>query len=189
MTFAPRFSPDGRKVVMSLSNGGNSDLYTFDIATGVKQQLTNSPAIETAPSYSPDGNQIVFESDRGGGQQIYVMPASGGEATRISFGEGRYGTPVWSPRGDLIAFTKINKGRFHIGVMGVDGGQERLLTGSFLDEGPTWSPNGRVIMFFRETSGATGAPSLYSVDVTGQVLRKIETPTFGSDPAWSGLLE
>ncbi|MBR9862279.1 MAG: Tol-Pal system protein TolB [Rhodobacteraceae bacterium] len=189
MTFAPRFSPDGRKVIMSLSNGGNSDIYTFDIATGQKTQLTNSPAIETAPSFSPDGSQIVFESDRGGGQQIYVMPANGGEAKRISFGPGRYGTPVWSPRGDLIAFTNISGGRFHIGVMRTDGSQEKLLTGSFLDEGPTWSPNGRVIMFFRETQGESGAPALYSMDVTGQNLRKITTPTFASDPAWSGLLE
>lgn len=189
MTFAPRFSPDGRKVVMSLSNGAKSDLYSFDIATGQKVQLTNTAAIDTAPSYSPDGSQIVFESDRGGGQQIYVMPANGGPAQRISFGEGRYGTPVWSPRGDMIAFTNISKGRFHIGVMQTDGSREKLLTGSFLDEGPTWSPNGRVIMFFRETQGSGGAPSLFSVDVTGQFLKQVKTPTFGSDPAWSKLLE
>ena len=189
MSFAPRFSPDGRTVVMSFSSGGNSDIYKFDIATGKKVRLTKSPAIETAPSYSPDGKQIVFESDRGGGQQVYVMSANGGEARRISSGKGSYGTPVWSPRGDMIAFTKIYQGRFHIGVMRTDGSQERLLTGSFLDEGPTWSPNGRVIMFFRETSGASGAPSLYSVDITGQNLRKIKTTTFASDPAWSGLLE
>ncbi len=189
MTFAPRFSPDGRKVVMSLTERGNTDIYSFDIASGRKVRLTNSPAIETAPGFSPDGRQIVFESDRGGGQQIYMMNANGGAATRISFGKGSYGTPVWSPRGDMIAFTKIYKGRFHIGVMRIDGSQERLLAGSFLDEGPTWSPNGRVIMFFRETAGANGAPSLYSVDVTGQNLRKIKTPTFASDPAWSRLLE
>jgi TolB protein len=189
MTFAPRFSPDGRKVVMSLSNGAKSDVYSFDLATGQKLQLTNTSAIDTAPSYSPDGSQIVFESDRGGGQQIYVMPANGGPAQRISFGTGRYGTPVWSPRGDMIAFTNISNGRFHIGVMRTDGSQEKLLTGSVLDEGPTWSPNGRVIMFFRETEGSGGAPSLYSVDITGQFLKKVATPTFGSDPAWSGLLE
>ena len=189
MTFAPRFSPDGRHVVMSLTNRGNTDIYRFDVARGSKTRLTNSPAIETAPSYSPDGNQIVFESDRGGGQQLYVMSTSGGSAKRISFGSGSYGTPVWSPRGDMIAFTKISKGRFHIGVMRVDGSQEKLLAGSFLDEGPTWSPNGRVIMFFRETPGANGAPSLFSVDVTGRNLRKIATPTFASDPAWSRLLE
>ncbi len=187
MSFAPRFSPAGQTVVFSLSQGGNTDIYTMDVATGQSTRLTKTPAIETAPSYSPDGARIVFESDRSGTQQLYVMPASGGEAQRISFGEGRYGTPVWSPRGDLIAFTKQNKGRFHIGVMRVDGSQERLLTSSFLDEGPTWAPNGRVIMFARETQGAGGSSSLYSVDITGRNLRPVRTPEGGSDPSWSPL--
>ncbi|MBC6442455.1 MAG: Tol-Pal system protein TolB [Rhodobacteraceae bacterium] len=189
MSFAPRFSPDGQRAIMSLSDGRNSDIYSVDLATGQKTRLTRTPAIETAPGYSPDGSRIVFESDRGGGQQIYVMGANGGNAQRISRGEGRYATPVWSPRGDLIAFTKILNDRFHIGVMRTDGSGERLLTGSRLEEGPTWSPNGRVIMFFREIPGADGGPIIYSVNVTGQNLRKVPTPTFGSDPAWSNLLE
>jgi TolB protein len=189
MTFAPRFSPDGSQVVMSLTEQGNTDIYLINLKSGGKTRLTSGTSIETAPSFSPDGQQIVFESDRGGKQQIYVMPASGGTAKRISFGKGSYGTPVWSPRGDRVAFTKISKGRFHIGVMRVDGSNERLLTASFLDEGPTWSPNGRVIMFFRETAGASGAPAIYSVDVTGRNLKRVKTPSFGSDPAWSGLLK
>ena len=162
MSFGPRFSPDGQSVVFSLEAGGNTDIHTIDIASGAETRLTSAPSIETAPSYSPDGSRIVFESDRSGSRQLYVMSASGGEAQRISSGEGNYGTPVWSPRGDLIAFTKQNKGRFHIGVMKPDGGAERLLTASFLEEGPTWSPNGRVIMFTRETQGASGESSLYS---------------------------
>jgi len=187
MSFAPRFAPDGRTVVYSLSRGGNTDLYRMDIGTGASTRLTNAPSIETAPSFSPDGSRIVFESDRSGSPQLYIMPAGGGEAQRISFGQGRYGTPVWSPRGDLIAFTKQSKGRFHIGVMRVDGSEERLLTASFLDEGPTWSPNGRVIMFTRETQGAQGSASLYSVDISGRNLRRVPTETGGSDPAWSPL--
>lgn len=187
MSFAPRFSPDGKTVVYSLSQGGNTDLYTMDIASGRAQRLTSTPSIETAPGYSPDGQQIVFESDRSGTPQLYVMSASGGEAKRISFGQGRYGTPVWSPRGDLIAFTKQNKGRFHIGVMRLDGSEERLLTASFLDEGPTWAPNGRVIMFARETQGAGGASSLYSVDISGRNLKPVRTQEGGSDPSWSPL--
>lgn len=188
MTFAPRFSPDGRTVVYSLERGGNTDIYSMDIASGTTRQLTNAPSIETAPSFSPDGSQIVFESDRSGGQQIYIMSASGGEARRISGGEGRYGTPVWSPRGDLIAFTKQNKGRFHIGVMRTDGSEETLLTASYLDEGPTWAPNGRVLMFMREGAGAGGQSSLFSVDITGRNLKQVKTPTAASDPAWSPLL-
>jgi TolB protein len=187
MSFAPRFAPDGRMVVYSLTTGGNTDLYRMSIDGGGAERLTSAPSIETAPSFSPDGSQIVFESDRSGTPQLYIMPASGGEARRISFGEGRYGTPVWSPRGDLIAFTKQSKGRFHIGVMRTDGTEERLLTASFLDEGPTWAPNGRVIMFTRETQGAEGRASLYSVDISGRNLRQISTETGASDPAWSPL--
>ncbi|MGL4310717.1 MAG: Tol-Pal system beta propeller repeat protein TolB [Paracoccaceae bacterium] len=187
MTFAPRFAPDGQTVVFSLEQGGNSDIYML-AGGGAPIRLTDAPSIETAPSFSPDGTQIVFESDRSGSQQLYVMPAGGGEPVRISFGEGRYGTPVWSPRGDLIAFTKQNAGRFHIGVMRTDGSEERLLTASFLDEGPTWSPNGRVIMFTRESAGAAGAPALYSVDITGRNLRQVTSEGAASDPAWSPLL-
>ena len=188
MTFAPRFSPDGRTVVFSLERGGNTDIYAMDTGSGSTRQLTNAPSIETAPSFSPDGSQIVFESDRSGAPQLYIMSASGGEARRISGGEGRYGTPVWSPRGDLIAFTKQNKGRFHIGVMRTDGSEETLLTASFLDEGPTWAPNGRVIMFMREGAGAGGQSALFSVDITGRNLKQVKTETAASDPAWSPLL-
>ncbi len=187
MSFAPRFSPDGQDVVFSITEGGNSDIYRMNIGSGRRSRLTSAPSIETAPSFSPDGSKIVFESDRSGSQQLYVMDANGGQATRISFGQGRYGTPVWSPRGDLIAFTKQSKGRFHIGVMRVDGSEERLLTASFLDEGPTWAPNGRVIMFTRETQGANGSSSLYSVDVSGRNLKPVRTQGGGSDPSWSPL--
>ncbi|MEN9409483.1 MAG: Tol-Pal system protein TolB [Pseudomonadota bacterium] len=188
MTFSPRFAPDGRTVVFSLERGGNTDIYALDIGSGSISQLTNSPSIETAPSFSPDGSQIVFESDRSGTQQIYVMSAGGGEGVRISSGPGRYGTPVWSPQGDYIAFTKQNAGRFHIGVMRTDGSEERLLTASFLDEGPTWAPNGRVVMFTRESAGAGGQAALFSVDISGRNLRQIPTDGPASDPAWSPLL-
>jgi len=125
MSFAPRFAPDGQSVIYSLTTGSNTDLYKLSINGGAPQQLTSDPTIETAPSFAPDGSQIVFESDRSGTPQLYVMPSGGGAA--------------------LIAFTKQNRGRFHIGVMNADGSGERLLTASFLDEGPTWAPNGRVI--------------------------------------------
>ena len=188
MSFSPRFAPDGRKVVMSLQQAGGSNIYMLDLQTRATWQLTNTTAIDTAPSFSPDGRSIVFESDREGTQQIYVMDANGGNVRRISFGKGRYSTPVWSPRGDLIAFTKMYQGRFSIGVMRPDGSGERILTTGYHNEGPTWAPNGRVIMFFRESRGANGGPKLYSVDITGYNERRIETKGFASDPAWSPLL-
>ena len=185
MTFAPRFSPDGQKIIMSLQRGGNADIYTMDLRSRQVTRLTNTAAIDTAPSYSPDGRQIAFESDRGGSQQIYVMNADGSNQRRISFGQGSYATPVWSPRGDLISFTKISGGRFVIGVMRPDGTGDRVLTEGYHNEGPTWAPNGRVLMFFRETRGAQGGPNLWTVDVTGHNERPAPTPTFASDPAWS----
>jgi TolB protein len=188
MTFAPRFSPDGQRIVMSLEQGGNSNLFAMDLRSRQTVQLTNTDAIDTAPCYAPDGRQITFETDRDGSKQIYVMDADGGRQRRISQGEGSYSTPVWSPRGDLIAFTKMLGGRFLIGVMKPDGSGERILTEGFHNEGPTWSPNGRVLMFFRETQGAAGGPRLHTIDLTGYNERHVATPAFGSDPAWSPLI-
>lgn len=185
MSFSPRFSPDGQRVIMSLQEGGNANIFELDLRSRQLRQLTNVPAINTAPSYSPDGSRIVFESDRGGTQQIYVMNADGSGQTRISFGSGRYSTPVWSPDGKYIAFTKQGGGRFAIGVMRPDGSGERILTEGFHNEGPTWAPNSRVIMFFRDTQGENGGPQLWSVDITGYNEQRVPTPGFSSDPAWS----
>lgn len=196
MTYAPRFSPDGRSVIMSQAINGNSDIYLMDLNRRNTTRLTDHPAIDTSPSMSPDGTEIVFNSDRGGSPQLYVMNADGSPRTcpsgnrdvacRITgfTGGGRYSAPVWSPRGDLIAFTKQQGGRFHIGVIEPDGEGERLLSEAYLDEGPAWSPNGRVIVFFRESRPGAG-PKLYSVDLTGRNLRQVPTPGDASDPAWS----
>jgi TolB protein len=187
MSFSPRFSPDGQRIIMSLQQGGNSNLFVMDLRSKSTTRLTDTPAIDTSPSYSPDGTRICFESDRGGKPQIYVMPANGGGAQRISFGEGSYSTPVWSPRGDYIAFTKQGGGQFAIGIMKTDGSGERILTSGYHNEGPTFAPNGRVVMFFREPGGS-GGPSLYTVDISGRNELRVPTPGFASDPAWSPLL-
>jgi len=187
MSFSPRFSPNGDLVIMSLQQGGNSNLFVMDLRSRATTRLTDTAAIDTAPCFSPDGGRICFESDRGCRPQIYVMGKDGGPAQRVSFGEGSYSTPVWSPRGDAIAFTKQYQGQFAIGIMGVDGRNERILTSGFHNEGPTWAPNGRVLMFFRDAAGAAG-PSLYTIDITGRNEQKVPTPSFASDPAWSPLL-
>jgi len=187
MSFAPRFSPDGRRVIMSIGEGGASTIVEMDLRSRNTRRLTQTSAIDTGPCYSPDGRQIVFESDRDGSQQLYVMGADGSGQRRISNGDGRYSTPVWSPRGDLIAFTKQMSGSFLIGVMRPDGSGERILTEGYHNEGPTWAPNGRVLMFFREARGANAGPRLFSIDLTGYNERQVPTPAFGSDPAWSPL--
>jgi TolB protein len=192
MSFAPRFSPDGESCILSVTHGGGSDIFVVDIASRSSRRLTSSGSIDTSPCYSPDGTQIVFNSDRGGDQQLYVMGANGGDARRISFGKGRYATPVWSPRGDLIAFTRLSGATFAIGVMEPDGRGERILSESYSVEGPTFAPNGRVLMFWRETraydSRGDGFSSrLVSIDITGFNERQVPTPTDASDPAWSPL--
>ena len=198
MTFAPRFSYDGNSVLLSEAKSGNTDLYVMDLRSRQSRRLTDHPAIDTSPSMSPDGSQVVFNSDRGGSPQLYIMNTDGSPlacpdggrdtACRITYGKGRYTTPVWSPRGDLIAFTKQNRGKFHIGVIRTNGKDERLLTESYQDEGPAWSPNGRVLTFFRYDRPGAG-PKLMSVDLTGRNLKSIPTPTDASDPAWSPLLD
>ena len=192
MTFAPRFSPDGKKIIMSFAKDGNSEIYTMDLENRIVEKITNHPSIDTSPSYSPNGKYICFNSDRSGYQQIYLMNSDGSNVKRISFGKGIYGTPVWSPRGDLIAFTKLHKGKFYIGVMRTDGSGERLLTENFYQEAPSWSPNGRVLIFYRETktdeNGDGFSAKLWSIDLTGYNERLVNTPTDGSDPSWSSLL-
>ena len=186
-TFAPRWSPDGRTILFSMSVGGSTDIYSIPAAGGSPRRLTDAPGIDVGGSFSPDGSKVVFESDRSGKQQIYVMNADGSNQQRISFGSGSYATPEWSPRGDLIAFTKL-AGNFRVGVMTPSGGGERLLTDSWQDEAPTWSPNGRVIQFFRTSQGRGGKSSLWQVDLTGVNERRLPTPVDGSDPTWGPLL-
>ena len=187
MAFAPRFSPDGSKLAFSVIQGANTDIYVIDLRTRAMTRLTRDPAIDTSPSFSADGSKIAFTSDRGGSPQIYIMNADGSGVHRLTFGGGQYSTPVFSPKGDQIAFTKQSEGRFSIGVMNTDGSGEKLLTSSYLEEGPTWAPNGRYIMFFREPQG--GLPSLWVVEASGRIERPV--PYLGggaSDPAWSALL-
>ena len=181
-TFAPRWSPDGKFILYSMAVGGNTDVYRVSAQGGESQRLTDGPGIDVGGSYSPDGSKIVFESDRSGSQQVYVMNADGSNQQRISFFGGRSATPEWSPRGDQIAFTHIAD-NFRIAVMSPGGGEMRSLTDSWQDEAPTWSPNGRIIQFFRTARGS-GSTGIWQVDLTGRNERRLPTPVDASDPAW-----
>jgi TolB protein len=194
MTLSPRFSPDGRSVILSASRGGDTNIFIVDLGSRRERQITSGGSLDVSPCFSPDGTQIVFNSDRGGDQQLYVMDASGSNVRRISFGRGRYATPVWSPRGDLIAFTRFGGGGgFAIGVMRPDGSGERILSEGWSMEGPSFAPNGRVLVFYRETRATDARGSGFSarlaqIDIAGFNERQVVTPTDASDPAWSPLL-
>jgi TolB protein len=175
---------------MSLARNGNTDLYRMELSSKRLTRLTSDGSIDTSPSYSPDGGRIVFESDRAGTQQLYTMNADGSGVKRLTFGKGRYASPVWSPRGDLIAFTRMAGGQFYIGVIKPDGSGERQIATAYHVEGPTWAPNGRVLMYFKEASTGTGRYArLYTIDLTGSNDQLITLPTSASDPAWSPRLQ
>ena len=190
MSFAPRFSPDDKYVIMNIANDGNSDIYEMNLKTKKLKKLTSHPAIETAPSYSPDGKKIAFISDRSGKPQIYIMDRDGDSVERISFGEGQYGDVNWSPRGDYLAFVKIKNNKFYIGLMFDDGTGERLIADGYMVESPTWSPNGRRIIYYEQTPTKDGEDKLtiQSIDITGHNHETINLPTGASDPAWSPTL-
>jgi len=184
MNYAPRFSPDGKKIIYSMTNSsGHSSIYEMDLQTKNVKRITKRFCIDTSPCYSPDMSKIVFNSDRGGSQQLYVMNADGSDPKRISFGKGRYATPVWSPNGEWIAFTRFGRGKFYIGIMKPDGSKERLLACGYLVEGPTWSPNSRVLMFSHQDR--SGIEKMHSIDITGFNQREIITPLDGIDPEWN----
>ena len=194
MTYAPRYSPDGSNLIFSLSektrNGrAVSSIFRYNLNTRQLVRLTDARkffCIDTSPCYSPDGKYIVFNSDRGGSQQLYIMDADGSNVRRLSYGRGRYATPVWSPRGDWIAFTKFGRDGFFIGVIrpnDTDSSTERMLASGYLVEGPTWAPNGRVIMYSQQDYSRR--ENVYSVDITGYNKHLVKTSGNAIDPEWS----
>ncbi len=193
MSYAPKFSPNGKHAIMSVANSGNSNIHLLDLSNGKTKQITSDRSINTSPSFSPSGEEIVYTSDKGGSSQIYVMRKDGSSPKRISYGKGTYASPAWSPRGDFIAFTKIFAGKFFIGVMRPDGKGERILTEDFLVESPSWSPNGRVIIYSRteptRNKKIPGKSTLHSIDISGYHDQIIPTMRDATDPSWSPLIQ
>mgnify|MGYP001216370535 CR=1 FL=1 len=194
ITFAPRFSPDGSKIIMSYSDPdvGNTEVYTLDLVTRITKRITNSSGIDIAGSFSPDGDQIVFNSDRTGRRHIYLVNSNGGNPKRISREEGSYYDPIWSPLGDKIAFTKQQGGNYYIGVMDIDGSNERMIAKAYHVEGARWSSNGKQLIYYKtertSSDGSGGDSSLYAIDLSGYNERKLITPLGAIQPDWSLLM-
>ncbi len=185
----PRFNNKGNKLAMTLTAGheGNAEIYEMDMSSRALKRLTFQRETDTSPSYSPDDSKIVFSSDRGGVSALYIMNSDGSGVKRLTYGSGRYYSPAWSPRGDLIAFVKQYQGKFNVGVIDPEGQEERILTDSFMDDNPTWAPNGRVLVFSRQQNRAD-KERIFTIDLTGYNLRELPTPTDSTDPAWSPLM-
>ncbi|MCB1739754.1 MAG: Tol-Pal system beta propeller repeat protein TolB [Gammaproteobacteria bacterium] len=183
---APAFSPDGSRLALSLSKDGNAEIYTLELSSKRLRRLTDNSAIDTEPTWSADGRYIAFNSDRGGRPQIYRIPANGGEVERLTF-EGAYNArPQYSPDGRHLAFVRGDDGVFRIGVMDLGSGQSRILTDSFLDESPTFAPNGSMILY--ATSNRRSS-ALAAVSVDGNVQQTlVEQRVATREPAWSPFL-
>ena len=190
MNFAPRFSPDGTKVALSLVKNGITHIYEYDMESKKLRQLTFGNSLNTSPSYSPDGTKLAFNSDRSGRQQIYVMDLATGEAKRITYGAGRYATPAWSPDGQFIAFTKIADDTFYIGIMDTDGRNEKILAGGWYMEAPSWAPGSRRVVYYeteKSLDGMDRTSHIRTVDIMGQNVYDIPLPddVSGVEPTWS----
>ena len=180
--YAPNWSPDGSKLVVSLSKDSVSQIYVISAGGGDAVRVTESSGIDTNATFTPDGKDIIFVSDRSGGPQLYRVPVSGGIPQRLTF-EGNYNVnPRMSADGKLVAFVNRDGGKLRIATLELATSQMNVLSEGPLDDSPSFSPNGRTILF---ESKAGGRGTLGSVSVDGRVKSRL-TSQAGDvrEPAW-----
>jgi TolB protein len=179
---APSWSPDGKKLALVLSKDGSPDIYIMDIATKKLTRLTRHRAIDTEPVWTPDGKSIVFTSDRSGGPQLYEVPASGGSPRRLTF-EGAYNSAAdLSTDGKNIVMVYGDGGRYRIAQLERESGNLITLTDNNLDESPSFSPNGRMVLY-ASTQGNKGV--LYMVSLDGRSKHKLSDQSGDiREPVW-----
>lgn len=181
---APAFSPDGRKLVVTLSDAdGNLDIYTLDINSRQTKRITTHRAIDTEGSWSPDGSSIYFTSDRSGGPQIYRVSSNGGSAERVTFEGGYNARPRLSPDGDKLAMVHLVNGNYRIAVMDVKRKDVLVLSGGSQDESPSFAPNSDTLIYATR-SGRNGV--LESVTADGLIRQRLESGDGDvREPVWS----
>ncbi len=181
---APAFSPDGRKLVVTLSDAdGNLDIYTLDTNTRQTKRITTHRAIDTEGSWSPDGRYIYFTSDRSGGPQIYRVSANGGAAERVTF-EGSYNArPRLSPDGEKLAMVHLVNGNYRIAVMDVERKDVLVLSSGRQDESPSFAPNSDTLIYATRP-GRNGV--LESVTADGLIRQRLASGDGDvREPVWS----
>lgn len=180
---APVFSPDGRKLAVTLSRGRNIDVWLIHLESGRKQRLTRNPGIDTEPAFSPDGNHIVFTSNRGGGAQIYEMDLTTNRIQRLTF-EGKENLRArYSPDGKKLALVTNDRGSYKIAVFDLASRSQLVLTEGRLDESPSFSPNGAIIVYATQRGSKA---ELAAVSVDGQVHQRLSDLEGDiREPIWS----
>ena len=183
---APAWSPDGRKLAVTLSKDGGSQIFTINADGSGVQRLTTGSGINTEPFFAPDGQTVYFTSDRGGSPQIYRTSLNGGDVQRVTF-EGSYNvSPRISPDGKTMAFISRRENGFRLAAMDLASRQVQILTDSYKDESPSFAPNSRMILIATETGGR-GVLSAVSTD--GRIKQRLSIPAGDvREPAWGPYL-
>jgi TolB protein len=179
---APSWSPDGKFLALVLSKDGSPDVYTLNTATKRLKRLTRHRGIDTEPVWNSDGKSIIFTSDRSGSPQIYEMGVDGGKPRRLTF-EGRYNTAAsLSPDGRFIVMVHGERGQYKIAQFERETGNLTVLTESTLDESPSFSPNGKMVLY-ASTRGNNGF--LFVVSIDGRAKHKLSDQAGDiREPVW-----
>ena len=179
---APSWSPDGKFLALVLSKDGSPDIYTLNTTTRRLKRLTQHRSIDTEPVWAADGNSIIFTSDRAGSPQLYRISVDGGRPQRLTF-EGRYNTAAnLSPDGRYVAMVHGDRGRYKIAQLDLETGNLLVLTDSALDESPSFSPNGKMLLY-ASTVGNNGL--LFAVSIDGRAKHKLSDQAGDiREPVW-----
>lgn len=172
------YSPDGRRIAMSLSGTGNSEIYIADSRGKNMRRLTTNKSLEASPSWSPDGRRLVYTSDALGKPQLYQISVNGGAPQRIQTDISRYcSEPAWNPVDpNKIAFTASIGGGFQIAVYDFKTRSSKQITSGASSVEPAWLRDGRHLVFTKREGGRT---RLMVVDSETGKVSALHQPGFG----------